>query len=75
MAISFIKTGTMERYLGANTCCGYYCLITASSLFYQAKYKYQDLQAHTTAKAKKFFLVYMNPRKGNLFTFVCVSLN
>ena len=31
MAFVFTKTGTNQCYLGANTWCGYYCLMTASS--------------------------------------------
>lgn len=30
----FTKTGTKQCYLGANTWCGYYCLMTASSLYW-----------------------------------------
>lgn len=34
MAFFLTKTGTIERYLGANIWCGYYCQMTASSFFW-----------------------------------------
>lgn len=55
-----------------NYCC---CWKFIFVMFYQSKYKYQDLQALSTAKAYEKWLVYIYPRKGYLFTFVCISLN